>query len=208
MSAAEKRAGLDGPGDGTGRDHRETAPDPRPAGTPAEPGDGAAVELARRVFAGEERRGWEFVQPPEPPAHRAAQNPPVYTEPPDHEVRSLREHAMGGRNTTGFGCTTLLAGGVALAAGNIVVAVIVMIAIVALLRATSPNSRLRASERRLEAERKRARRDHEARTKAWSARSGRGPPSPRPRCCAAPATWTTCRTSSCRPGTRCPSPRH
>ncbi|MFD5650852.1 hypothetical protein [Streptomyces sp. NPDC127039] len=167
MSAAEKRAGLDGPGDGTGRDHLEATPEPRPAGTPAEPGDGAAAELARRVFTGAERWGWEFVQPPEPPAHPAAQNPPVYTEPSDHEVRSLREHAMGGRNTTGCGCGTLLAGGIAFVAVNIVVAVVVVLLIVALIQATSPNSRLRAAERRLEAERKRARRDYEARTKAW-----------------------------------------
>ncbi|MEE1743367.1 MULTISPECIES: hypothetical protein [unclassified Streptomyces] len=41
----------------------------------------AGVELARRVFTGQERWGWEFVQLSAPPAHRDAQHPPVAIEP-------------------------------------------------------------------------------------------------------------------------------
>ncbi|MGW2952758.1 hypothetical protein [Streptomyces eurythermus] len=130
--------------------------------------DGA--ELALRVFSGEERWGWEFVQPPEPPAHPDAQNPPVRQEPSDAEVRSAQERAMTGRKTSGIGCLTLIAGGVAFAAGGAFTAVLVVVVILVLTSVTSPNARLRAAERRLAAERERAQRDHESRTRAWQAR--------------------------------------
>ncbi|MER7338904.1 hypothetical protein ABT403_13795 [Streptomyces sp. NPDC000075] len=132
--------------------------------------DKAGAELALRVFTGEERWGWEFVQPPEPPAHPSAQNPPVYREPADDEVRAAQERAMTGRNTSGCGCALLIAGGAALAAGGVEAAAVVLVIILVVFALSSPQSRLRAAERRLASERKRARDDHEARTKAWQDR--------------------------------------
>ncbi|MGO4756970.1 hypothetical protein AB4212_51625 [Streptomyces sp. 2MCAF27] len=63
----------------------------------------AGAELARRVFTGDERWGWEFVQPPEPPAHWDAYNPPAYTEPSGAEVRAMEERVMAGRQNNGSG---------------------------------------------------------------------------------------------------------
>ncbi|MGW2677313.1 hypothetical protein [Streptomyces sp. NPDC001436] len=132
--------------------------------------DEAGAELALRVFAGEERWGWEFVRPPEPPAHSAANNPPVYREPSDAELRSAQERAMTGRNTSGCGCAVLLLGGLALAAAGVVAAAVVVVTVIAMFAVTSPQARLRAAERRLATARQDARRDHEARTKAWQDR--------------------------------------
>jgi hypothetical protein len=41
----------------------------------------AGVLLAERVFTGEERWGWEYVEPPSPVLHPDAGNPPVWQEP-------------------------------------------------------------------------------------------------------------------------------
>uniref|UniRef100_A0AAU2JVC2 Uncharacterized protein n=1 Tax=Streptomyces sp. NBC_00049 TaxID=2903617 RepID=A0AAU2JVC2_9ACTN len=130
----------------------------------------AGAELALRVFTGEERWGWEFVQPPAPPAHRDANRPPVYTEPSGQEVRAMEERAMTGKSSSGSGCLTVLAGVIAFASGGPEAAVIVVVLIVALLIASSPNARLRAARRRLEAARARARRDYEQSHRAWQSR--------------------------------------
>ncbi|MER6531873.1 hypothetical protein [Streptomyces sp. NPDC001508] len=167
MSAAENATELRGRGDRSGPGNPQASGN---SGDPEGPADQAAAELALRVFTGEERWGWEFVQPPEPPAHRDAQNPPVYKEPSDAEVRSMQERAMSGRNTSGFGCLTLLVGGAVFAAAGVGAAILVVVLIIVLISTTSPNARLRAAERRLESERERARHDHEARKKAWQGR--------------------------------------
>ncbi|MER6333653.1 hypothetical protein ABT298_30885 [Streptomyces sp. NPDC001034] len=170
MSAAEdgtERAGRDD------RDGRSGQADPQGSGGPGDlgdPGDKAVGELALRVFSGEERWGWEFVQPPEPPVHRDAQNPPVYREPSDAEVRAMQERAMSGRKTSGFGCLTLIAAGVAFVAAGAAAAIVVVVLVLAASAATSPNARLRAAERRLKAEQERAKRDYEARRKSWQDR--------------------------------------
>ncbi|MCP9211628.1 hypothetical protein, partial [Streptomyces cucumeris] len=85
----------------------ESAPATEPRGG-EEPDAGA--ELARRVFTGQERWGWEFVQPSAPPAHRDAQHPPVYSEPSGDEVRAMEERAMTVPKNRGTGCLLLLAG--------------------------------------------------------------------------------------------------
>ncbi|MFD4242215.1 hypothetical protein ACFWP3_11560 [Streptomyces sp. NPDC058525] len=165
MSAAEtENVSQAGPGDEGG-----TGPgDVSHAG----PGDEsrAGDELALRVFSGEERWGWEFVQPPELPAHRDAGNPPVYTEPSGDEVRAMEERAKDKRNTNGFGCITVIAGVVAFIAGGPGVAAVVVVLTIALMVATSPKARLRAARRRLEAARTRAREDYERRRRAWQTR--------------------------------------
>ncbi|MFC9293503.1 hypothetical protein ACFTWH_27200 [Streptomyces sp. NPDC057011] len=132
--------------------------------------DEAGAELALRVFHGDERWGWEFVQPPEPPPHPEAQNPPVYKEPSDAEVRSAQERVTGGRNTTGFGCLTLIAGGAAYAGAGAGGGAVAVLLIIVLIVATSPNSRLRAARRRLQSDRERAQRDYEERRQAWQNR--------------------------------------
>ncbi|MCJ0869053.1 hypothetical protein [Streptomyces sp. AP-93] len=130
----------------------------------------AGAELALRVFTGKERWGWEFVQPPEPPAHRDAKNPPVYKEPSGDEVRAAEERVLIGGKSKGSGCITILLGGVALAAGGVAAAVLVVVLVVTLLILTSPSARLRAARRRLESDRDRARRDYEERRQAWQNR--------------------------------------
>ncbi|MFD9105832.1 hypothetical protein ACIRSJ_21080 [Streptomyces virginiae] len=171
MSAAENTTELEG------RDADPSGPGAQDAqgalgkpGQSQDPEERAGAELALRVFSGDERWGWEFVQPPEPPAHRDAQNPPVYTEPSDAEVRAAQERATGGRNTSGFGCLTLLTGGAAFAAGGAGAAAVVVILILALIIATSPKARLRAAQRRLQSARERAQTDHHARRRAWQDR--------------------------------------
>ncbi|MEV7856249.1 hypothetical protein [Streptomyces sp. NPDC088183] len=145
----------------------ESAPATEPRGG-EEPDAGA--ELARRVFTGQERWGWEFVQPSAPPAHRDAQHPPVYSEPSGDEVRAMEERAMTARKNRGTGCLLLLAGIVAYAAGGPSAVVIVVVLLIVLMAATSPAARLRASRRRLEAARTSARRDYEQRRRAWQSR--------------------------------------
>ncbi|MFE9610956.1 hypothetical protein [Streptomyces sp. NPDC006012] len=132
--------------------------------------DAADAELALRVFTGDERWGWEFVQPPAPPAHRDAGKPPVYKDPSDAEVRSAQERAMGGKKTVGSGCAILIAGVAALAAGGVQAAVVVVILVIVAFAMTSPQARLRAAERRLASARERARSDYEARRNAWQHR--------------------------------------
>ncbi|MER7842099.1 hypothetical protein ABTY98_41000 [Streptomyces sp. NPDC096040] len=129
--------------------------------------DGA--ELALRVFAGEERWGWEFVQPPAPPAHRDAHNPPAYSEPSDQEVRAMEERVESGESR-GTGCLVLIAGGIAYAAGGAGAALIVAVLVFAAMAATSPSARLRAARRRLEAARVHAQRDYEKRLGDWRSR--------------------------------------
>ncbi|MFF3724820.1 hypothetical protein ACFYYM_20905 [Streptomyces erythrochromogenes] len=164
MSAAEIGTELEDQGGPGGRGDREGE------GPQGDPVDEAGAELALRVFRGDERWGWEFVQPPEPPEHPEARNPPVHTEPSDAEVRSAQERAMSGRNTSGFGCLTLIAGGAALIAAGAGAAAVVVALILALIIATSPQARLRAAQRRLQAAREHARRDYEARRRAWQNR--------------------------------------
>ncbi|MFE1825117.1 hypothetical protein [Streptomyces yangpuensis] len=130
----------------------------------------AAAELALRVFRGDERWGWEFVRPPEPPPHPEARTPPSRTEPSDARVRSAQARAMSGRNTSGFGFLTLLAGAVTFAAAGAGAAVVVVVLVVALIAATSPAVGLRAARRRLQSDRERARSDHEASLRAWQLR--------------------------------------
>ncbi|MCX4445514.1 hypothetical protein [Streptomyces sp. NBC_01789] len=131
---------------------------------------GAGAELALRVFSGGERWGWEFVQPPEPPEHRDAHRPPVYSEPSDAEVRALSVRAMSGRNTSCAGCLTVIVAIVLFFTGGVFVALTVVALVVALMVSTSPQARLSAAERRLEAARADAHRDHEARTRDWERR--------------------------------------
>ncbi|MCY0933945.1 hypothetical protein [Streptomyces sp. H34-S4] len=130
----------------------------------------AGAELALRVFTGEERWGWEFVQPPEPPAHRDAHNPPVYNEPSGEEVRAMEELAMTGRNSRGYGCLTVIAGIVGFMAAGAGGATAVVVLIIALIVSTSPNARLRAARRRLESARALAQQDYRQRTNAWQNR--------------------------------------
>ncbi|MFE6664897.1 hypothetical protein ACFVFH_15235 [Streptomyces sp. NPDC057697] len=130
----------------------------------------AGAELALRVFTGEERWGWEFVQPPEPPAHRDAQNPPVYTEPSGAEVRAMEERVMAGSKNKGCGCLVLLAGVVGFAAGGGIAAAVAVCLVVVILMASSPSARLRAAQNRLETSRAHARRDYERRRRAWQSR--------------------------------------
>ncbi|MCM9082491.1 hypothetical protein L1606_31165 [Streptomyces spororaveus] len=129
----------------------------------------AGAELALRVFTGEERWGWEFVQPPQPPVHRDANNPPVYNEPSGNEVRAMQERAMTAKRR-GSGCITVLAGGLGLAIGGAAFGLTVAVLVIALLIATSPSARLRAARRRLEANRAGARSDYERRYHAWQSR--------------------------------------
>lgn len=168
MSAAENTSELEGrdadPSGSGGQAAQDALGKP---GQSQDPEERAAAELALRVFRGDERWGWEFVQPPEPPAHRDAQNPPVYTEPSDVEVRTAYERAMSGRKTTGFGCLTLIAGGVALVSIGLEAAIIVVALVIALIVATSPKARLRAAQRRLQSAREQAQRDYHARWQAW-----------------------------------------
>ncbi|MFJ8770161.1 hypothetical protein [Streptomyces clavifer] len=145
----------------------ESAPATEPRGG-KDPDAGA--ELARRVFTGQERWGWEFVQPSAPPAHRDAQRPPVYSEPSGDEVRAMEERAMTARKNRGTGCLLLLAGIVAYAAGGTAAVVIVVVLVIVLMTATSPAARLKAARRRLEAARTSAQRDYEQRRRAWQSR--------------------------------------
>ncbi|MEU6295188.1 hypothetical protein [Streptomyces erythrochromogenes] len=174
MSAAENTTELEGRDAEPGGLGAPGSPDAQEAlgkpGQPQDPEEQAGAELALRVFSGDERWGWEFVQPPEPPAHRDAQNPPTYTEPSGAEVRAAQERAMGGRNTSGFGCLTLLAGGAVFAAGGAGAAAVVVILILTLIIATSPKARLRAAERRLQSARERAQTDYHARRRVWQDR--------------------------------------
>ncbi|MFF4644478.1 hypothetical protein [Streptomyces sp. NPDC001389] len=158
----ERRGGRAEPGGDKGRGDRVS----HGGGAEDEPG----AELARRVFGGEERWGWEYVAPPEPPAHPDAQRPPVYVEPSDAEVRAAQERATVGRNTKGVGCLTLLAGGGALAAGSVGLAIGVVVLIFIVMASTSPQAQLRRARHRLEDDRAQARSSHAARTKAWQAR--------------------------------------
>lgn len=105
----------------------------------------AGAELALRVFTGDERWGWEFVQPPEPPAHRDAGNPPTYNEPSGHKVRAMEERAMAGKKSSGSGCLVFLLGGVAFITGGATAAVVVVVLVIAVLIASSPGTRLRAA---------------------------------------------------------------
>lgn len=130
----------------------------------------AGAELALRVFTGDERWGWEFVQPPAPPAHRDAHNPPAYTEPSGAEVRAMEERAMAGTRNNGSGCLLLLVGVVAFIAGGAAVGAVVVAVLVVVLIANSPSARLRAARSRLEAARAHARRDYEQRWRAWQSR--------------------------------------
>ncbi|MGW3927554.1 hypothetical protein ACWECC_05565 [Streptomyces microflavus] len=145
----------------------ESAPATEPRG--GEDPD-AGAELARRVFTGQERWGWEFVQPSAPPAHRDAQHPPVYSEPSGDEVRAMEERAMTARKNRGTGCLLLLAGVVAYAVGGPSAVVIVVVLVIVLMAATSPAARLRAARRRLEAARTSAQRDYEQRRRTWQSR--------------------------------------
>ncbi|WP_159425590.1 hypothetical protein [Streptomyces sp. fd1-xmd] len=157
MSAAENTTEPEGPdADPSGPGAQDAQDAHGKPGQSQDPEERAGAELALRVFSGDERWGWEFVPPPEPPAHRDAQSPPVYTEPSDAEVRAAQERAMGGRNTSGFGCLTLLTGGAAFAAGGAGAAAVVVVLILALIIATSPQARLRAAQRRLQSARERA----------------------------------------------------
>ncbi|RKT02203.1 hypothetical protein BX286_0071 [Streptomyces sp. 3211.6] len=133
------------------------------------------AELVRRLFAGEERWGWEFVQPPEPPPHPDAARPPVLVGPSNARVRDLEERATGKRNSSGCGCFTfLLAVFAFLAAGGdgpgIVAAGIAVVLLLAAWVGTSPQSRLRAAQRDLERERAQALREHQNRMQAWQRR--------------------------------------
>ncbi|MFJ8162169.1 hypothetical protein ACIRBY_14720 [Streptomyces sp. NPDC096136] len=133
------------------------------------------AELVRRVFAGEERWGWEFVQPPEPPPHPDAANPPAHVEPSHTRVRDLTERATEKRNSSGCGCFTfLLAVGVFLGAGGdgagIVAAGIAVVLLLVAWGASSPRARLRAAQRDLERAREQALREHQNRTRAWQRR--------------------------------------
>ncbi|MGW3564929.1 hypothetical protein ACWDSL_13720 [Streptomyces sp. NPDC000941] len=130
----------------------------------------AGAELALRVFTGDERWGWEFVQPPAPPAHRDAHNPPAYTEPSGAEVRAMEERVMTGTKNNGSGCLLLLVGVVAFIAGGAAAAAVVVAVLVVVLIANSPSARLRAARSRLEAARAHARRDYEQRWRAWQSR--------------------------------------
>ncbi|MFD8343793.1 hypothetical protein ACFV2C_16125 [[Kitasatospora] papulosa] len=145
----------------------ESAPPTEPRGGE---GSEAGAELARRVFTGQERWGWEFVQPSAPPAHRDAKHPPVYSEPSGDEVRAMEERAMTARKNRGTGCLLLLAGIVAYAAGGPSAVVIVVVLVIVLMAATSPAARLKAARRRLEAARTSARRDYEQRQRDWQSR--------------------------------------
>ncbi|MFD6229461.1 hypothetical protein ACFWFZ_21705 [Streptomyces sp. NPDC060232] len=77
---------------------------------------------------------------------------------------------MGGRNTSGFGCLTLLVGGAAFAAGGVGAAAVVVILILTLIIATSPKAGLRAAQRRLQSARERAQTDYHARRRVWQDR--------------------------------------
>ncbi|MEU8764831.1 hypothetical protein [Streptomyces sp. NPDC048659] len=145
----------------------ESAPVTEPQGG-GDPDAGA--ELARRVFTGQERWGWEFVQPSAPPAHPDAKHPPVYSEPSGDEVRAMEMRAMTARKSKGTGCLLLLAGIVAYAVGGLAVVVAVVVLIIVLMAAASPDARLRAARRRLDAARTSARRDYQERRRAWQSR--------------------------------------
>ncbi|MEV7582360.1 hypothetical protein ACIRUY_23715 [Streptomyces erythrochromogenes] len=171
MSAAENTSEIEGrdadpSGPGGQADQAAQGALGKP-GQSQDPEERAAAELALRVFHGDERWGWEFVQPPEPPAHRDAQNPPVHSEPSDAEVRAALERTMTGRSTRGFGCMTLMAGAAAFFAVGPEAAIIVVVLVIALIIATSPKSRLRAAQRRLQSAREHAQRDYHARWQAW-----------------------------------------
>ena len=130
----------------------------------------AGAELARRVFTGQERWGWEFVQPSAPPAHPDAQHPPAYSEPSGDEVRAMEERVMTARKNRGTGCLLLLASAVAYPVGGPAAVVIVVVLVIVLMATTSPAARLRAARQRLEAARTSAQQDYKQRQHAWQSR--------------------------------------
>lgn len=73
-------------------------------------GDGTnevGAQLAERVFAGEERWGWEYVEPAALIPHPSSSSPPVWTEPSN--PRAGGRAAQGGkRSGRGVGCAILL----------------------------------------------------------------------------------------------------
>ncbi|MER5773816.1 hypothetical protein ABT144_05910 [Streptomyces sp. NPDC002039] len=134
--------------------------------------EGSDAELAERVFAGPERWGWEFVQPPEPDVHPDAHHPPVHTEPSDAEVRRLQEQVRGGRNTSGRGCVAVLIAIVvfALSKASLIATGVALALFTALVVASSPKARLGAARRRLEAGRRAALEHHHLQVRAWQDR--------------------------------------
>ncbi|MBW5484099.1 hypothetical protein [Streptomyces bambusae] len=86
-------------------------------------------------------------------------------------MRRLEEAVKEGRNTSGFGCLTLLIGVIAYGVSrySLRAALIGMACFLVLLYVSSPRARLRGARRRLAAARRRAGQKHERRVEAWTA---------------------------------------
>lgn len=75
--------------------------------------DKVGAQLAGRVFTGEERWGWEYVEPAAMVPHHLASKAPVWTEPAAPKARN-RSGQGNERSGKGIGCGILLVAGITL----------------------------------------------------------------------------------------------
>ncbi|MEV7852760.1 hypothetical protein [Streptomyces sp. NPDC088183] len=76
------------------------------------------AQLAGRVFTGEERWGWEYVEPSALVLHHSASSPPVWTEPSNPQAGGRSGQSDGG-STKGVGCAILLVIGIGVYGGAV-----------------------------------------------------------------------------------------
>ncbi|WP_411082708.1 hypothetical protein [Streptomyces sp. cmx-18-6] len=123
-----------------------------------------SAQLAVRVFEGEERWGWEYVEPPALVPYHLANTPPVWTEPHDQELRRLEAAAAQKKGGRGIGCAIalMLLVGIFGSAQYGVALLVIVVAIVA-------TPRLRISAARSAARRRREQlwSDHQRNVEHW-----------------------------------------
>ncbi|MFJ6755439.1 hypothetical protein ACIQNK_10535 [Streptomyces sp. NPDC091273] len=125
--------------------------------------DDAGAQLAVRVFAGEERWGWEYVEPPSLVPHHLADKPPVWTEPSFPDLLRL-EAKTDKKSGKGTGCAIVLVLGIGVF-GGLKYGILLLAIFAAIIMA--PRLRLSAARGRAQRRRERLWREHQQRVDHW-----------------------------------------
>ncbi|MEU9303313.1 hypothetical protein [Streptomyces sp. NPDC048269] len=125
--------------------------------------DEGGGQLAEQVFAGEERWGWEYVEPPVLVPHHLANTPPVWKEPSDPDLRR-RETAAGQKSGKGIGCAIVLTLGIGVF-GGVWYGLLLLIILTAIFM--TPRLTLLAARSAAQRRRERLWREHQQRLNHW-----------------------------------------
>ncbi|MFF0750610.1 hypothetical protein [Streptomyces sp. NPDC004267] len=122
---------------------------------------GTGAQWAERLFAGEERWGWEYAEPPAPVPHHLADSPPVWVEPPGADARPQGRGKKSG-NWTGCAYGLVVGIGIYLALRYGILALVLLLAVV--LAPVAGNALARRAARR---HRQRLWGEHQERVAHW-----------------------------------------